>query len=61
MKRLQGAVIFAAVIALAAACSDKEEYAQETVTPPSHFHGIHGITVTKKGKILAGSVVGRAI
>ncbi|MDP1628369.1 PQQ-binding-like beta-propeller repeat protein [Parvibaculum sp.] len=61
MKRLQGAAIFAAVIALAAACSDKEEYAQETVTPPSPFHGIHGITVTKEGRILAGSVVGRAI
>lgn len=61
MKRLQGAAVFAAVIALAAACSEKEEYTQETVTSPSPFHGIHGITVTREGNILAGSVVGRAI
>ncbi len=61
MKSLKIAVAFAAMLAVTAACSDKDEYTQETVTPPSPFHGIHGITVTKEGRILAGSVVGRAI
>lgn len=61
MKNLKGAALLAATIALASGCSDKEEYTQETVTQPSPFHGIHGITVTREGKILAGSVVGRAI
>ncbi|HVS13997.1 MAG TPA: hypothetical protein VMV46_08735 [Thermoanaerobaculia bacterium] len=33
----------------------------EVIVPPSHFHGVHGITVTPKGEILVGSVVGQAI
>ncbi|ABS64408.1 NHL repeat containing protein [Parvibaculum lavamentivorans DS-1] len=60
MKCLNGAAI-AAVILFTAACSENDEYTQSAVTPPSPFHGIHGITVTKEGKILAGSVFGRAI
>ncbi len=56
------AILFAALTTVAA-CSDSDEgsYTLEAVTAPSPFHGIHGITVTKDGKILAGSVVGSAI
>lgn len=61
MRNLKGTAILAAMLAFTSACSDKEEYTQETVTQPSPFHGIHGITVTREGRILAGSVVGRAI
>lgn len=52
----------AMLLALAAGCSESEpDYTMEAVTGPSPFHGIHGITVTNDGTILAGSVVGRAI
>ena len=61
MKILKHAAAIAVVLMGVAACSDSDEYVQEAVTGPSPFHGIHGITVTKDGKILAGSVVGRAI
>lgn len=61
MKLMTRAAMLTAFIAVAAACSENVEYTQETVTPPSPFHGIHGITVTEEGRILAGSVVGRAI
>lgn len=61
MKSLKYTAAAAAIMVALAACSDKEEYVQEAVTGPSPFHGIHGITVTKEGKILAGSVVGSAI
>lgn len=53
-----------AVLAVAfsiAACSESDSYTQETLVPPSPFHGIHGLTFTSDGKLLAGSVVGRAI
>lgn len=53
-----------AALALAfsiAACSESDSYTQETLVPPSPFHGIHGLTFTSDGKLLAGSVVGRAI
>ncbi len=33
----------------------------EAVTPPSPFHGIHGIAFDANGHLLAGSVVGRTI
>lgn len=59
MKFARNAVAAATILVALSACSD--DYTQEAVTEPSPFHGIHGITVTKEGKILAGSVVGRAI
>src|SRR3989338_5471964 len=61
MKILKRAAAVAVILMGVTACSDSDEYVQEAVTGPSPFHGIHGITVTKDGKILAGSVVGRAI
>lgn len=61
MKVLKRTAAVAVILIGMAACSDSDEYVQEAVTGPSPFHGIHGITVTKDGKILAGSVVGRAI
>ncbi|MGD1934040.1 MAG: hypothetical protein ACFB0Z_05945 [Candidatus Phaeomarinobacter sp.] len=33
----------------------------EPVTGPSPFHGIHGLTVTPEGRLLAGSVVGATL
>ncbi|HBM87921.1 MAG TPA: hypothetical protein DD437_05215, partial [Rhodobiaceae bacterium] len=33
----------------------------EEVVPGSAFHGIHGITFTSDNRLLAGSVLGRAI
>jgi sugar lactone lactonase YvrE len=35
--------------------------APELVVGGSSFHGVHGITVTRDGRVLAGSVVGQAI
>jgi YVTN family beta-propeller protein len=32
----------------------------DVIVPPSHLHGVHGITVTPAGEILVGSVVGQA-
>lgn len=61
MNFMKRTAFFAAILFAASACSDSEEYTQEAITAPSPFHGIHGITVTKEGKILAGSVVGSAI
>lgn len=61
MTLAKRSALAAAILLALAACSDGDEYTQEAVTGPSPFHGIHGITVTKEGKILAGSVVGRAI
>lgn len=52
----------AMLLALAAGCSEGEPtYEMEAVTGPSPFHGIHGLTVTSEGRLLAGSVIGRAI
>ncbi len=36
-------------------------YTLEEVVPGSAFHGIHGVTFTSDNRILAGSVLGRAI
>jgi len=44
-----------------AALSGPVSYKMEEVVPGSAFHGIHGITETSDGKLLAGSVLGRAI
>jgi len=45
------------------ACSDEQSptYKLETVVPGSAFHGIHGLTFTSEDRLLAGSVLGRAI
>lgn len=52
----------AVLLALAAGCSEGEPtYELEAVTGPSPFHGIHGLTITSEGRLLAGSVIGRAI
>ena len=62
MRGLKLGVAAAALGLIDAGCSDAEpKYELEAVTGPSPFHGIHGLTVTKAGKLLAGSVVGRAI
>ncbi len=36
-------------------------YTLEPVTGPSPFHGVHGLTVTPEGRLLAGSVVGATL
>ena len=61
MKIVRTAAALAFVFSFAAACSEGESYMQETVVAPSPFHGIHGLTVTPDGRLLAGSVVGRAL
>ncbi|MEQ8325571.1 Vgb family protein [Parvibaculum sp.] len=63
MRALINAAALFAALMVVAACSEENggSYTLEAVTAPSPFHGIHGITVTKDGKILAGSVVGSAI
>ena len=35
--------------------------AYEVVVPGSHFHGVHGLTVSDDGRLFAASVVGQAI
>lgn len=62
MQGLKLGVAAAAFAMLAAGCSEGEPaYEMEAVTGPSPFHGIHGLTVTSDGTLLAGSVVGSAI
>ncbi len=62
MTALKKTAVTAALLLALSGCSDEGgDYSQDAITAPSPFHGIHGITVTKEGKILAGSVVGRAI
>jgi len=38
-----------------------EGWSLEPVTGPSPFHGVHGLTVTPEGRLLAGSVVGATL
>ncbi|MEX2249013.1 MAG: hypothetical protein WD671_05220 [Parvibaculum sp.] len=61
MKIVRTVAALAVTFSFAAACSESESYTQETVVAPSPFHGIHGLTVTPDGRLLAGSVVGRAL
>lgn len=62
MRGLKLGVAAAALAMLVAGCSESEpKYEMEAVTGPSPFHGIHGLTVTSAGELLAGSVVGSAI
>lgn len=41
--------------------SVSEGWTLEAVTGPSPFHGVHGLTVTPQGRLLAGSVVGATL
>lgn len=64
MQGLKLGVAAAALAIFMSGCSEENaaaNYEMEAVTGPSPFHGIHGLTVTSEGKLLAGSVVGRAI
>lgn len=63
-------IVHAAALALATALfavpasaepTIAEGWSLETVTGPSPFHGIHGLTVTPDGSLLAGSVVGATL
>lgn len=38
-----------------------EGWSLEPLTGPSPFHGVHGLTVTPEGRLLAGSVVGATL
>ncbi len=67
MRKSFGTTLFTtlAVVGLLSttACSDQQNptYKLEVVVPGSAFHGIHGLTFTADGTLLAGSVVGRSI
>ncbi len=54
-------MLSAAMILPAKAAEGLSGYTLEEVVPGSAFHGIHGITFTSDNRILAGSVLGRAI
>ncbi|WOF74233.1 hypothetical protein QMT40_001880 [Parvibaculaceae bacterium PLY_AMNH_Bact1] len=54
-------VMSAAMLLPAHAAEGVSGYTLEEVVPGSAFHGIHGITFTSDNRILAGSVLGRAI
>jgi hypothetical protein len=61
-KNLAAALIASAAMILPADAADETaSYTLEEVVPGSAFHGIHGITFTSDNRILAGSVLGRAI
>lgn len=61
-KRLAAALMVSAAMTLPSYAADEAPtYALEEVVPGSAFHGIHGITFTSDNRILAGSVLGRAI
>ncbi len=51
----------AAMLLPAHAAEGVSGYTLEEVVPGSAFHGIHGITFTSDNRMLAGSVLGRAI
>jgi sugar lactone lactonase YvrE len=66
MTRTALASLAAAAILLAACASPPASRpagwnAPEIVVPPSSFTGVHGLAVDKRGRLLAGSVVGNAI
>jgi sugar lactone lactonase YvrE len=66
MTRTLGAVFAAGAMLLAACASAPPSRpagwnAPEVVVPPSSFTGVHGLAVDKRGRLLAGSVVGNAI
>ncbi len=61
-KSLATALMMSAALILPANAADETTgYTLEEVVPGSAFHGIHGITFTSDNRILAGSVLGRAI
>ena len=66
MIRTLNALLAAAALLLAACASAPPSRpaawsAPEAVVPPSSFTGVHGLAVDKRGRLLAGSVVGNAI
>ena len=66
MTRILRALFAAAALLLAACASAPPSRpagwnAPEVVVPPSSFTGVHGLAVDKRGRLLAGSVVGNAI
>lgn len=58
---LAAALAAAVIAAPATAQTVADGYTLEAVTGPSPFHGIHGLTVTPGGRLLAGSVVGATL
>ncbi|MCE8000319.1 MAG: PQQ-binding-like beta-propeller repeat protein [Rhodobiaceae bacterium] len=61
-KKLTATLMMSAGLLLPAhAAEGVSGYTLEEVVPGSAFHGIHGITFTSDNRILAGSVLGRAI
>jgi len=61
-KNLAAALMMSAAMILPADAADEAiRYTLEEVIPGSAFHGIHGISFTSDNRILAGSVLGRAI
>ena len=66
MNRTFGALLAAGALLLSACASIPPSRpagwnAPEVVVPPSSFTGVHGLAVDKRGRLLAGSVVGNAI
>lgn len=66
MTRTLGALLASGALLLAACASAPPSRpagwnAPEIVVPPSSFTGVHGLAVDKRGRLLAGSVVGNAI
>lgn len=61
-KKLTATLMMSATVIVSAnAAEGMSGYTLEEVVPGSAFHGIHGITFTSDNRILAGSVLGRAI
>jgi sugar lactone lactonase YvrE len=61
-KKLTATLMMSATMIVSAnAAEGISGYTLEEVVPGSAFHGIHGITFTSDNRILAGSVLGRAI
>lgn len=61
-KKFTATLMMSAALLLPAhAAEGLAGYTLEEVIPGSAFHGIHGITFTSDNRILAGSVLGRAI
>jgi hypothetical protein len=66
MTRTLSALLASAALLLSACASVSPSgptawSAPEVVVPPSSFTGVHGLAVDKRGRLLAGSVVGNAI
>ncbi|GAA1300183.1 hypothetical protein [Saccharothrix xinjiangensis] len=61
---MKGLPLFLSVVLLAGAVvvpAAASPVRLEQLTRPSPFHGVHGLAVTRDGRLLAGSVIGAAI